>query len=160
MEKVISCPHCAGDIVSYANPSPTVDVIIYHPERGVVLIERKNPPHGYALPGGFVDEGECAEAGAVREMREETSLDVTLTGLLGVYSDPTRDPRSHNLGVVYVGSTACPDALCAGDDAASAAFHSLDALPDTMAFDHRKILEQFKDYLKGKRQLAPVQYGY
>ncbi|MEG2173587.1 MAG: NUDIX hydrolase [Desulfovibrionaceae bacterium] len=160
MEKSTPCPHCGGAIVSYANPSPTVDVIIYHPPRGVVLIERKNPPYGYALPGGFVDEGECAEAGAVREMHEETSLTVKLTGLLGVYSDPARDPRHHNLGLVFVGSTAHPEALCAGDDAASAAFCPLDALPDRMAFDHRQILEHFLEYLDGKRQLASIQYGY
>lgn len=160
MEKHVSCPHCGGDIVRYANPSPTVDVVIYHPEHGVVLIERRNAPLGFALPGGFVDEGESTEAGALREMREETGLAVRLTGLLGVYSDPARDPRQHTLGVVYVGSTDCPEALCAGDDAASAAFFPLNALPERMAFDHRRILEHFVEYVQGKRVLAPVQYGH
>lgn len=160
MQKIIPCPHCEGDIVSFANPSPTVDVVIYHPQRGIVLIERKNAPLGYALPGGFVDTGECVEAAALREMREETSLPVTLMGLLGVYSDPDRDPRQHTLGVVFVGSTDQPDALCAGDDAASAAFYPLDALPAQLAFDHSKIIAHFLEYMQGKRQLAPVQYGY
>lgn len=160
MEKHLPCPHCGGDLVRYANPSPTVDVVIYHSDYGVVLIERKNTPLGFALPGGFVDEGESAEAGAVREMREETGLTVSLTGLLGVYSDPARDPRLHTLGVVYVGSTECPEDLCAGDDAAKAAFYPLNALPERMVFDHRRILEHFIEYVQGRRALAPVQYGY
>lgn len=160
MEKNIVCPHCKGIISGYANPTPTVDVVIYHPQHGVVLIERKNIPFGFALPGGFIDEGESAEAGALREMREETSLEVELVGLLGVYSDPTRDPRQHTLGVVYVGRTAHPEQLCAGDDAASAAFFNLDVLPVSLAFDHLKIVEDFKKVLRGERSLAPVNYGY
>ena len=80
------------------NPAPTVDIVILAAGLGIVLVERKNPPPGWALPGGFVDYGESCEAAAVREAREETGLDVVLTGLVGVYSDPARDPRGHTMG--------------------------------------------------------------
>lgn len=147
MEKTLPCPHCGGEIVTYANPKPTVDVVILIPDGtpegdGVVLIERSNPPHGWALPGGFVDEGESCEAAAVREMKEETNLDVVLTGLLGVYSDPDRDPRLHTLSVVYTGIARNPEAIRAGDDAAKAKVFPLGKWP-MLAFDHSKILEDF-----------------
>jgi 8-oxo-dGTP diphosphatase len=125
------------------NPYPTVDVVIFDPSRGVVLIERKNPPHGWALPGGFVDYGETVETAAVREAKEETGLDVVLTGLLGVYSDPDRDPRMHTMSVVFTGHAARPEAAKAGDDAGNLRFFALDDLPD-LAFDHAKILDDFK----------------
>ena len=157
MERTIHCPHCGGGIVQYANPVPTTDVIIYDPARGVVIVRRRNEPHGYALPGGFVDEGESVEAAAVREAREETSLEVRLTGLLGVYSRPDRDPRSHTLSVVFVGRALHSDALRAGDDAAEAAFYSLDALPSPIVFDHADILQDFREELAGRRSLAHVQ---
>lgn len=160
MQKHIPCPHCGGLIAVYCNPAPTVDVIIHDPARGVVLIERANPPYGHALPGGFIDEGEPAEAAAVREMREETSLDVTLDGLLGVYSHPGRDPRMHTMSVVFVGHAATPDALCAGDDAQKAAFYALDAVPEPLAFDHTRILEDFRAVLRGERSLAPIQKNF
>lgn len=160
MQKHLVCPQCQHTISVWDNPAPTVDVIVYHPRKGIVLIARKNPPHGFALPGGFIDVGECAEAAALRELREETHLDVRLEGLLGVYSDPLRDPRQHTLGLVYVGTTEQPEALCAGDDAASAAFYPLDALPAVLAFDHQTIIQHFMKYLDGKRTLAAVQYGY
>lgn len=160
MQKSIICPQCQHAIQVWDNPSPTVDVIVYHPLKGIVLIERKNVPYGYALPGGFIDAGECAEAAAVRELREETHLEVRLMGLLGVYSDPLRDPRQHTLGVVYVGSAAQPESLCAGDDAASAAFYPLEALPRPLIFDHQQIIQHFTQYLVGTRPLGPVQYGY
>ncbi len=157
MRKDIICPHCQGKIPHYANPTPTTDVVIYVPERGVVIIRRRNAPVGFALPGGFIDEGETAEHAAVREMREETSLRVRLTGLLGVYSRPDRDPRSHTLSVVFTGVPEDADALCAGDDAAEAAFYPLDALPQPIVFDHAKILQDFRDVLEGKRRLAHIQ---
>ncbi|GFK96034.1 Bifunctional NMN adenylyltransferase/Nudix hydrolase [Fundidesulfovibrio magnetotacticus] len=109
----------------------------------MVLIERLNEPHGWALPGGFVDYGESVERAAVREAREETGLDVELTGLLGVYSDPRRDPRQHTLSVVF---TALPEDMArlgAGDDAKRAAVFGLDALPAPLCFDHALILEDF-----------------
>ena len=97
------CPHCGSAVLVRRNPAPTVDVVIYCPVRGVVLVQRKNPPPGWALPGGFIDYGEAAETVAVREAKEETGLDVHLVGLLGVYSNPQRDPRGHTMSVVYVG---------------------------------------------------------
>ena len=157
MEHALSCPRCGATVVSYRNPAPTVDVIIHDSRRGVVLITRKNPPHGHALPGGFIDEGECAEAAAVREMREETHLEVELIGLLGVYSDPARDPRRHTMSTVFVGRARDCAALAAGDDAGTVAFYPLDALPAPLCFDHGRILADFAAVLRGERALAPVQ---
>lgn len=154
MKKTAICPHCGQPFSKYVNPTPTTDVLVYLPERGVALIERRNPPFGFALPGGFIEEGEQAEAAAVREVREETGLDVELTGLLGVYSRPDRDPRQHTLSVVFTGRPRNPDALRAGDDAAAAAFYALDNPPAPLAFDHARILADFKDVLAGRRSLA------
>lgn len=157
MHKEIICPRCGHSIPVYANPSPTVDVVIYHPDHGVVIIERRNEPHGYALPGGFIDEGEQAETAAVREMREETGLDVELKGLLGVYSEPHRDPRKHTISTVFVGEPRDVTQLQAGDDAAAAHFYPLNALPSPLAFDHAQILQDFRAYLAGARPLLPVE---
>lgn len=156
MKKEVSCPHCGKSWSVYSNPTPTTDVVIYEPGRGVVIIKRGNPPYGHALPGGFIDEGEQAEAAAVREMQEETGLDVELTGLLGVYSRPERDPRQHTLSVVFTGRARNPQALQAGDDAAEVCFCPLDSLPDDMAFDHARILEDFRQTLTGGRALAAI----
>jgi ADP-ribose pyrophosphatase YjhB (NUDIX family) len=122
------------------NPFPTVDIII-EVEGGIVLIERKNPPHGWAIPGGFVDYGETVEAAAVREAKEETGLDVRLTGLLGVYSDPSRDPRHHTISTVFFASaTGQP---IADDDAVDAGVFTEDTLPNDIVFDHREILADY-----------------
>lgn len=147
MEYREPCPHCGKDITMYRNPVPTVDVVIFVPgptpkEDGVVLIERLNPPPGWALPGGFVDYGESCEHAAVREMKEETGLDVKLTGLLGVYSDPGRDPRHHTMSVVYTGVAEDISKLKAGDDAGKAQIFPLGKWPE-LAFDHGAILEDF-----------------
>lgn len=157
MKKTVACPHCGKPYSCYRNPSPTTDVVIYDPARGVVIIERRNEPYGFALPGGFINEGEQAERAAIREMKEETNLDIELEGLLGVYSTPHRDPREHTLSVVFAGKAKNPDALKAGDDAGKAAFYSLDALPHPLAFDHARILDDFKKVVRHERQLAPIE---
>ncbi|WP_341482547.1 NUDIX hydrolase [Fundidesulfovibrio agrisoli] len=131
---------------AYRNPTPTVDIVIACPGGGVVLIERRNEPHGWALPGGFVDYGETLENAAIREAKEETGLDVELTGLLGVYSDPERDPRQHTMSVVYTARAHDIAALGAGDDAARAQIFPLERLPAPLCFDHGCILE---DYARG-----------
>ncbi|SKA74580.1 8-oxo-dGTP diphosphatase [Paucidesulfovibrio gracilis DSM 16080] len=148
MIRTLSCPHCGGDVTTYRNPFPTVDVVILLPENQVVLVERANPPHGWALPGGFVDYGESAEHAAVREAREETGLDVTLLGLVGVYSDPDRDPRHHTMSVVYTALAEAPERLQAGDDAAQARAWPLHDLPE-LAFDHARILADLRRQLPG-----------
>jgi 8-oxo-dGTP diphosphatase len=129
----------------HRNPKPTVDVVILLPGDRVVLIERKNAPAGWALPGGFVDEGEPLEAAAVREAREETGLDVTLVEQFHAYSDPHRDPRQHTISTVYLGRAA--GAPRGGDDAARADAFAWSALPTPLAFDHAEILADVRRYL-------------
>ncbi len=115
--------------------------------KGIVLIERRNVPLGLALPGGFVDIGECVEDALVREMKEETNLDVNIQRILGVYSDPSRDPRFHTASVVYVSSASGEPK--GGDDAKVAKIYPLKEIPlEKLVFDHGKIVE---DYLKTKR---------
>ena len=110
--------------------------------RGIVLIERKNPPLGLALPGGFVDIGESCEDACKREMKEEISLDVEIEYLLGVYSDPKRDPRFHTVSCVYVCRTVGNPV--AADDAKSCFLFSIDNIPmDRLCFDHAKIIRDF-----------------
>lgn len=154
MKKNLICPHCGKAYSAWRNPTPTTDVIIHEPGKGIVIIKRVNEPAGFALPGGFIDEGEQAEAAAIREMREETNLDVELTGLLGVYSRPDRDPRQHTLTAVYVGRAKDASLLRAGDDAAQAAFYPLDALPSPLVFDHAAVIADFREYCEGRRTLA------
>ena len=108
---------------------------------GIVLIERRNPPHGWAIPGGFVDPGETVESAAVREAAEETGLEVTLRCLLGCYSDPRRDPRGHTVSLVYVGSAAgTPEAR---DDAAAVRLVDPADIALPLAFDHARIIADY-----------------
>ena len=123
-------------------PFLTVDGIIEYGQ-GIVLIERHNPPLGWAIPGGFVDYGESVEESVVREMKEETSLDFVDFKLFGVYSDPGRDPRFHTTSVVFAGKGK--GKLKAASDAKGAKVFSLDKLPEHIAFDHRKILEDYRN---------------
>ncbi len=132
----MQCPKCHHQITPYRNPVPTVDIIIIY-KGGIVLIKRKNPPFGWALPGGFVDYGETLESAAIREAKEETGLDIILTGQLHTYSDPSRDARLHTITTVYTATGSGP--LLAGDDAAEARVYTRDNLPD-LAFDHLHIL--------------------
>ena len=114
------------------------------PGRPIVLIERANPPFGWAIPGGFVDVGEIVEYAAVREAREEVCLDISLIALLGIYSDPSRDNRGHTVTAVYVAeASGTPKAA---DDAKNCRFFNLDALPEPLAFDHAQVLADYKMY--------------
>ena len=125
------------------------------PDRPIVLIERKNPPYGWAIPGGFVDVGETVETTAVREAQEEVSLQVTLLCLLGIYSRPQRDPRGHTVTAVYV-AQAHGEPLAA-DDARAVGVFRLDALPAPLAFDHAMVLEDYRRYrLSGV--VAPLRF--
>jgi ADP-ribose pyrophosphatase YjhB (NUDIX family) len=123
-------------------PLLTVDVII-EVAGGIVLIERKNPPPGWALPGGFVDVGESLPQAAVREAREETSLAVTLTEQFFAYSDPRRDPRGATCSVVFLGRAVGEPR--AADDAKNVRVFAIDALP-SLAFDHAQILDDYRRY--------------
>jgi 8-oxo-dGTP diphosphatase len=138
-------------MAEYRNPKPTVDAVIELSGERVVLIRRKNPPIGWALPGGFVDEGERLDHACVREAKEETGLDVTLLTQLFTYSDPARDPRQHTLSTVFHATAQGEPA--GGDDAAEARAFAFDALPEPLCFDHRQILEDFLRYRRtGERR--------
>ncbi len=139
--RTIRCPKCRNEIEIYKNPFPTVDIIIEIESEGIVLIKRKNPPHGWAIPGGFVDYGESLEEAALREAKEETNLEVELKRQFHTYSDPQRDPRHHSISTVYIGKAkGMPQAK---DDAIEIRIFSESNLPNEIAFDHRSIL---KDY--------------
>lgn len=119
--------------------------LIDQPGRPFVLIERKYPPLGWAIPGGFVDVGETLESAAIREAKEETCLDVTLIVLLGIYSNPARDARNHTVTAVYVAeATGLP---MAADDAKNFGIFTFDNLPAQLAFDHAQVLADFKQFL-------------
>jgi 8-oxo-dGTP diphosphatase len=138
-------------------PLLATDVIIELIDRvgsPIVLIERKNPPHGWALPGGFVEVGETLEHAAVREAQEETGLHVALKTLLGCYSDPGRDERGHTVSVVYIGqATGEPEAR---DDAANVDLFLPSSLPDKLAFDHVRILWDYLTYRRSGKVPAPA----
>ena len=135
----------------YKNPSPTVDIIIEIEKedgrQGIVLIKRKYPPYGWALPGGFVDYGESLEQAAVREAKEETSLDIQLQCQMHTYSDPKRDPRKHTISTVFIAQAKGNPV--ARDDAQEIKVFSKDELKFPLAFDHEKILA---DYFERKNK--------
>ncbi len=150
MSEYKQCPHCGQPILYYRNPVPTVDIIIFTPPAHILLVQRKNPPLGWALPGGFVDYGESVHTAARREAKEETGMDVVLDSLLGVYSHPDRDPRQHTMSTVFVAHAPADRSPLAGDDAINVSFFPFTDLPE-MVFDHRRILE---DFITEKRKLG------
>lgn len=123
--------------------------LIDQANRPFVLIERAFPPYGWAVPGGFVDVGETLEHAAIRETKEETCLDISLTALLGIYSNPSRDPRNHTVTAVYIAEAAgMPQAA---DDAKNFGIFTFDNLPTMLAFDHAQVLADYQNYrLTGK----------
>jgi len=136
-------------------PAIAVDTIIEmtdRPGRPIVLIERRNPPHGWAIPGGFVDVGETLESAAMREAKEETSLVVTLRCLLGIYSDPARDPRGHTVTPVYIAEAQGEPR--AADDAINLDVYNPRECPP-LAFDHDVIIADYLDY-RERGKLAPL----
>ena len=137
----------------FRNPKPTVDIII-SVTGGIVLIRRRNPPFGWALPGGYQDVGETCEAAARREAKEETGLDVTLEELLYVYSDPARDLRKHTISTVFTGrAIGEPVGM---DDAEEARVFALTELPAELAFDHRQIIEDYRRFIETGLRPSPV----
>ena len=142
------CHNCGAELEIYHNPTPTVDIIITIEGGGIILIMRRNNPVGWAIPGGFVDYGESLEDAAVREAREETSLDVVLEGQLGTYSKPDRDPRQHTISTVFMANGA--GTPVAADDAAEIGVFTEDTLPKPLMFDHREILSDYFRVIRGK----------
>lgn len=136
--------------MSHRNPLPTVDCVILLPDQRIVLVRRKNPPLGWALPGGFVDVGESLPAAAAREAKEETGLDVELIEQLFTYGDPGRDPRHHTISTVFLArATGQP---VGADDAAEARAFAPDELPP-LVFDHETIVADALRYLRtGERR--------
>lgn len=141
MKESLTCQKCGAKVQRYRNPFPTVDVIIQI-EKQIVLIERNNPPFGWALPGGFVDYGESLETAARREALEETGLTLQNLQQFRAYSDPQRDPRHHTISMVFTARGS--GQLQAGDDASSAKLFPLDALPEPLCFDHGQILNDYR----------------
>ncbi len=137
----------------YRNPVPTVDIIIEMKREdgreGIILIKRKNPPSGWALPGGFVDYGESLEHAAVREAREETSLDVQLIRQFHTYSDPDRDPRQHTISTVYIANASGNPR--AKDDAQEIRVLTEEEIDFPLAFDHEQILNDYFAYKRKKQ---------
>lgn len=132
-------------MTKYKNPYPTVDIIIeitrQDGEQGIILIRRKNPPYGWAIPGGFVDYGESLEQAALREAKEETSLNIQLKKQLHTYSDPQRDPRKHTITTVFIASAeGRPKAQ---DDAAEIGIFTREEIDFSLAFDHEQILRDY-----------------
>ena len=138
-------------MTKYRNPVPTVDIIIKCDKNSIILIDRKNIPHGWAIPGGFVDYGESLEHAAMREAKEETSLNVKLKEQFFTYSDPKRDKRQHTITTVFIAEIESGSMLAA-DDAKDIGCFTINTLPENIAFDHRRIIKDYFNYiLQGRR---------
>ncbi|WP_031433457.1 NUDIX domain-containing protein [Methylomarinum vadi] len=131
----------------------TLIELLDQPGRPFVLIERANPPYGWALPGGFVDVGESVEQAAVREAKEETGLDAELSALLGIYSNPNRDPRGHTVTAVYIAQAH--GTPVAADDAKHCSIFTFDDLPQQLAFDHAQVIADYQRF-RTTGQVAPL----
>ena len=135
------CPECGESVHQITTPLVTVDIIIETKQNKIALIKRANPPYGWAIPGGFVDCGETLETAAVREAKEETSLDVTLVRQFHSYSDPERDPRFHTVSTVFIAKAkGIPKA---DSDAKEIGLFTKEELPENIVFDHREILNDY-----------------
>lgn len=146
----VRCPSCGEPLSRLPYPPSTVDAIIEFPGNRIVLVKRRFEPMGWALPGGFLDEGETLEEACRREVREETGLAIDELRQMHTYSDPQRDPRHHTVTTVFVARAS--GTLVAGDDAAEAAFFSLEALPRPLCFDHDLVI---RDYRSGRWGVGP-----
>lgn len=134
--------------MQYKNPKPTIDVVITDGKR-VILVKRGRDPFkgSWVFPGGFVDYGETVEDATVREAKEETGVEIELETILGVYSAPDRDPRSHHVNVVFIGRVISGEPV-GGDDADEAKWFDISSIvPEDLAFDHGLILTDLKEWL-------------
>lgn len=147
VKDTLDCPKCGAPVSIYRTPLLTVDIVIRMEGKGIVMIERRNPPYGWALPGGFVDYGESLENAAFREAKEETGLDLDDLRQFRAYSDPNRDPRHHTVTMVF--TAVGKGAPKAADDALHLEVFPADRLPPQIAFDHARILA---DYLASKKE--------
>ncbi len=152
--KEVNCPNCGKRVYVYQNPFPTVDLIIER-QGEVLLIKRLKEPKMWALPGGFCEYGESLEEAALREAKEETGLVVELVEQFYTYSEPWRDPRQHNITTVFIARPKGGN-LKAGDDAEEARFFPLEELPPELAFDHKRILEDFIRWKETGRRPKPI----
>jgi ADP-ribose pyrophosphatase YjhB (NUDIX family) len=150
-KRSVACPACGHPVEVYRNPVLTVDIIIRIPGKGVVMIERRNFPFGWAIPGGFVDYGESLEAAAIREAKEETSLDLSDLKQFRAYSSPDRDPRQHTVTVVFTAVGAGNPK--ARDDAVNLGIFDEESLPGPLAFDHARILADYFESVKSGRTI-------
>ena len=136
----------------YRNPAPAVDVAIVHEEKIILIRRSRDPFKGkWALPGGFVEYGEPVEETALIEVMEETGMEIELVEILGIYSSPDRDPRSHTVTTTFVANPVKGDPS-GGDDAAEAKWCEIDAInPNDLAFDHGQMLKDLRNWLRTKR---------
>ncbi len=145
INRQLKCPDCGSSVTEYTNPAPVVDIIIEMPlpdgSPGIVLIERKHEPYGWAIPGGYVDYGETVETAAIREAKEETNLDITGLRQMHVFSDPMRDPRSHTISTTFMARASGEPQ--GGDDAKTAKIFPVADLPQNLVFDHNTILDHY-----------------